>query len=109
MKECKNGEIHFKNKAELSIETKKRVEYLIKQEMEKIRIQATKDAGTLMLPLIASALYEAYGFGEKRLEKFVEYFNKHLECLNDGIITVDQYEQWCKDQGYKCLIVEAEE
>lgn len=109
MKRCKNGEIHFKSQAELSIETKKRVETLIDKELEKVKLQATKDAGNIMLPVIATALYEAYGFGIKRIEKFVEYFNKHIECINDGVTTAEQYEEWCKEQGYKCLIVEAEE
>lgn len=106
---AKNGNIIFENQAELAVETKRRVKFLIDKEIEQVKEQATKDACTLMLPVIATCLYEAFGFGLKRFEKFAEYFDKHLSCISDGITTADQYEAWCKEQGYKCLIVEAEE
>lgn len=103
-----NKEIQRRIKPQVDEAIKKYNESLA-EEIKKVKEQATIDAGTLMLPIIATALYEAYGFGEKRLEKFVEYFNKHLECINDGVTTADQYEDWCREQGYDCLIMEAEE
>ncbi|MBP1924614.1 hypothetical protein J2Z76_000467 [Sedimentibacter acidaminivorans] len=115
----KKNPYHFNNKKEFNEAVNKKFKPLINAEVEKLhaayakemeeaKIQATMDASTMMLPLIATSLYEAYGFGQKRIEKFIEYFNKHLECIGDGITSADQYEDWCKEKGYDCLIMEAE-
>lgn len=120
MKKAKDGRLIFDDIKDLNTEINRRIkpkvdkaieEYhsMLESEVGKVKVQATLDASTLMLPIISTCLYEAYGFGVKRIEKFVEYFNKHLECINDGITTPDQYQEWCKEQGYKCLIVEAED
>lgn len=120
MKKAKDGRLIFDNTKDLTTEINRRIRPQLNAEIDKlhktydeqiakVKEQATVDASTMMLPIIATSLYEAYGFGYKRIEKFVEYFNKHLECINDGITTADQYVDWCKEQGYKCLIVEAED
>lgn len=110
MKRCKNGEIHFKNQAELSAETKRRVDLLIKKETDKIQDKLMKTVMLLMLPISCTALYEGYGFGEKRLEKFIEYFHTHMECINQGVTDLDQYKKFCEDQRWKYFeVMEVEE
>lgn len=109
MKRCKNGEIHFKNQAELSAETKRRVDLLIKKETDKIQDKLMKTVMLLMLPISCTALYEAYGFAEVRQQKFIDYFIKHMSCINEGIVNLEQYKEFCKDQGYKYFdVVEVE-
>jgi hypothetical protein len=117
---AKNNPYNFNNKKEFNEAVNKKFKPLINaevvklqaayaKEIEGVKAQATLDASTMLLPMIATSLYEAYGFGQKRIERFVEYFNKHLECISDGVTTADQYEDWCKEKGYDCLIMEAED
>lgn len=109
MKRCKNGEIHFKNMAELNAETNRRIKLILEKEIKKYKQAATKEALILLLPLVCTALYEAYGFGEKRQEKFINYFQMHMECINDGITELEQYRAWCVEQGYKYFdVIEVE-
>ena len=71
------------------------------KEIEKAKIEATKEAMMLILPMSCNTLYEAYGIGEKRMEKFLEYFKIHLECLNKGITDLNDYAKWCEDNKIK--------
>ncbi len=77
----------------------------VQEEVAKSRAEYMKQASIMLIPLVLNSLYEAYGIGSKRAVKFIEYFNKHIECYNDGIVDYDSYVQWCKDMGYKFIDV----
>ena len=116
MKRCKNGEIHFKNSFELNQFFNKKLKPIIDGEieeyhknLEKAKINSTKEALTLILPIACTSLYEAFGFAEKRQEKFIDCFTKHIECLNEGVTDLDDYQKWCKDNKIKYFeVVEVE-
>lgn len=72
-----------------------------KDQLTKAKIDATQEALIFLLPISCTALYEAYGFAEKRQESFINYFTEHIQCLEDGITSVDQYRDWCLDKGIK--------
>lgn len=104
----KNGEIHFKNQAELNKETNRRIKKILETEIVKYKQAATKEAMLLILPIAFTALHEAYGFGEKRLQRFADCFMLHMECINAGVTDLEQYKEFCEEQGYKVLEVEDE-
>lgn len=108
----KSQQIVFKDKHAFLQEINKRFKPLIDEEIvkynatmakeiEKAKIEATKEAMMLILPMSCNALYEAYGIGEKRMEKFLEYFKIHLECLNKGVTDLNDYAKWCEDNKIK--------
>lgn len=108
----KSEQITFKDKHEFLQEINKRFKPLIDaevekynatmvKEIEKAKIDATKEALLLILPMSCNALYEAHGIGQKRMEKFLEYFKIHLGCLNEGITDLNDYAKWCEDNKIK--------
>lgn len=106
---AKNGNLIFKNRAELNAETNKRIKKILETEIVKYKQSATKEALILLLPLACTSLYEAYGLAEKRQERFIDYFITHMECINDGITDIEEYRKWCQEQGYKYFnVVEVE-
>lgn len=116
MKRTKNGQIIFDNIKDLNEEInrkyKPKIDAAIREYHETLKVakrEATKDALILLLPIGCTALYEAYGFGEKRQDRFIEYFSTHMECIDKGITEIEQYREWCKEQGYKYFdVVEVE-
>ncbi len=117
----KQEQIIFNSKQEFNQAVNAKFKPLIDEEVKKLmqkyeaavseaKTNATREALMLILPIACNALYEAYGYREKRLEKFVKYFQVHMECLNEGITTLEDYKQWCQDQGYKFIdILEVED
>lgn len=113
MKRCKNGQIIFDSTLDLTQEINRRVQPLIDKEIEKYhanleqaKIEATKEALILLLPIACTSLYEAYGFGEVRQQKFIDYFVKHMECVNMGVTDLEQYREFCVEQGLKYFEME---
>ena len=73
MKRTKNGQIIFDNIKDLNEEInrkyKPKIDAAIREYHETLKVakrEATKDALILLLPIGCTALYEAYGFGEKK-------------------------------------------
>ena len=93
----KNGSITFKNKHELKIEINKHLKPILAKAKEEI----TENIEAMLIPIISTCLNEAFGMGEVRQDKFMKLFDTHMECLNDGVTSLDQYEEWCIDKGYK--------
>lgn len=106
---AKNGNIIFKNRAELNIVTKDLVRKEVTKVIEQAKRKSTEEALLSLLPIACTSLYEAYGFAEKRQERFIDYFITHMECINDGITDIEEYRKWCQEQGYKYFnVVEVE-
>lgn len=101
MKKTKDGKIIFDNTLELNRTIKQKIKPMIADITAQAKQEATKEALQLMFPIACNALYEAYGFGQKRQEQFLKYFNIHLQCLDEGVTTLDDYEKWCKDSKIK--------
>lgn len=103
-----NGNIIFpdmKNVTDFfNIKAKPMIEEAIENyhsKVEEVKQDATKEALILLLPIVCTSLYESYGFGEKRLQKFIEYFLIHMECINNGVTDLQQYKDFCKDQNWR--------
>lgn len=109
-------QIVFRNKKEFNQAVNRKFKPLINEEikkyhanLEQAKIKATEDALMFILPLCCTVLNEVYGFGSKRQEKFIEYFIKHMECLEEGVTDIEQYKEYCKENRVKFFdVVEVE-
>lgn len=120
MKRCKNGNIIFKNVAELNKEIQRKIQPQINKAIEKYHepidkikedatVEGTKIAQNFLFCLVCNALYEVPGVGDKRMKAFIKRLKVHQECVEEGVVTLTQYKNWCLEQGYKVVeIVEAE-
>lgn len=102
----KYGQLTFANEKELSQAIDKYIQPILAEAKEQATTKGTETALKLLLPLIVNALYEVQGIGEKRINQFIDRFNVHMECLQDGIVTPEEYRDWCLEQGYKVVEVE---
>lgn len=113
---AKNGNLIFNDISDLNKEIQRRIQPKIDKAIEEYhekynaaveqaKTDATKEALALILPMTCNALYEVYGFGEKRLEQFIDKFMVHMSCLEQGVTDLSDYKEWCKDQGYSFIEV----
>ncbi len=121
MIKAKNGNLIFENAADLNKEIQRKIQPKIDKAIEEYhekyntaveqaKTDATKEALLMIYPIACNAIYEAYGIGAKRMDKFLEYFSRHLECLNSGVTDVDDYKKWCEDEKIKYFdVVEVED
>lgn len=101
MKRTKDGKIIFDNSLELNRTIKEKIKPMLNDVISKAKQDAVREALELMVPLVCNALYESHGFGPKRQEQFLKCVHVHLQCLDEGVTTIDDYEKWCKDSGIK--------
>ena len=79
------------------------------KKLEQAKQESTKEALILLLPIVCTSLYEAYNFGEVRQQKFIDYFVRHMECINLGVTDIEQYREFCVEQGLKFFDIEGVE
>lgn len=102
----KYGQLTFANEKELSKAIDKYIQPILVKAKEQATREGTETALKLILPLAVNALYEVQGIGEKRINQFIDRFYVHMECLQDGVVTPEEYRDWCLKQGYKVVKVE---
>lgn len=95
------GQIIFDGPLDLKLEVKRQIKPMLKEIADKAKQEAVTEALELMFPIACNAIYEAYGIGPKRQEQFLKYFKIHLQCLDEGVTTIDDYEKWCADSKIK--------
>lgn len=112
MIKAKNGNIIFKNVAELNKEIQRKMQPQINKAIEKYHepvdkmkkdatVEGTKIAQNFLFCLACNALYEVPGIGDKRMDAFIKRLKVHQECVEEGIVTLTQYKDWCISKGYK--------
>lgn len=99
------GELRFKDKKAFNQAVNRHVKPII--EKEKVKI--VKDIWASIEPVISTCLYEAYGFGEVRQQKFFKYLKEHMLCLEEGYTVLEMYLRWCKDHNYSIYEVGQED
>lgn len=68
---------------------------LVQQQKSNALITATYKAH---LTMALYTLHKDFGFGNKRLEKFIEEFNKTLECYNGDYVSYKDLAELLKDE-----------
>ena len=71
---------------------------LVQKQKESSLISATYKAH---LTLALYTLHKDFGFGNKRLENFIDEFNKTLKCYNDDYVS---YQDIANELKEKCKI-----
>lgn len=110
---AKNGNIIFPDMKSVSeffnIKAKPMIDQAIEdyhKKLEQAKEDATKEALILMLPIACTSLNESYNFSEVRLQKFIDCFENHMSCINEGVTNLEQYKEFCKDEGWKFFDME---
>lgn len=114
MKHCKNGQIIFKNRAEFNAEVNKHFKPLIEKEVsskvQQAKDEAVKQVMNLMLPVLTTSLFNAYGYEESEQEPCIKQFIKNMnECTEENIFEWDEYREFCEKKGKKYFEMEIEE
>lgn len=52
----------------------------------------------VMLTIAMYTLHDKYGFGNKRLERFMDHVNETLDYINDDYITMNDIQEVLKDE-----------
>ena len=93
----KDGSITFKNKADLKKYVKDKESLAISQYRKQVHDVAVKDvakdASRNVTLMVYEALHLEFGFGNKRLKRFVDRYNEIVECYDKGLIEFEDLEK----------------
>ena len=70
------------------IKNKQKFTFTIKQ-MEQMKAKAMNDAIEVLTLFPLLTLRDEYGFGEKRLKKFLEHMQSNIDAYNEGRIKLE--------------------
>ncbi len=101
-------------KRQQGIKTKERV-YTLKEsdmskvimtELETIKKQATIAAIDSLMGSVLISLHDEFGLGKKRLNRFIDKLNNQYNCIEQGTVSLENFNEWAKSKGvnYKVLI-----
>jgi len=68
-------------------------------ELETIKKSATLSAIEGLMGSIIISLNNEFGFGKKRLNKFIDRLNLQYECVESGDMSLDDFNRWALDKG----------
>ena len=79
---------------------------VIMEELETIKKQATIAAIDSLMGSVLISLHDTFGFGTSRLNKFIDKLNTQYNCIEEGTVSLEDFNEWAKDKGinYKVLI-----
>ena len=89
----KDGSITFKSKSDLKKYVKDKESLAISQYRKQVHDVAVKDvakdASRNVTLMVYESLHLEFGFGKKRLKRFVDRYNEIIECYEQGLIEFD--------------------
>ena len=92
-----DGSITFKNKADLKKYVKDKESLAISQYRKQVHDDAVKDvakdASKNVTLMVYESLHLEFGFGKKRLKKFLDRYNEIVDCYNKGLIEFEDLEK----------------
>lgn len=93
----RDGSIVFKNKTELKNYVKDKESLAISQYRKQVHDVAVKDvakdASRNVTLMVYESLHLEFGFGKKRLKRFVDRYNEIVDCYDKGLIEFDDLEK----------------
>jgi hypothetical protein len=66
-------------------------------EIDLVRKKALQLAVWDLTATFIISLHDEFGFGKKRIEKFLERASRQFECINSGLVTIEDMKGWCKE------------
>lgn len=73
----------------------------LKSELEIVRKECITVTLKSFVGLMALTLNSDFSFGEKRLNHLLARLFEQYECMEKGLITIDDIEIWCKEKNIK--------
>lgn len=93
----KDGSITFKSKADLKKYVKDKESLAISQYRKQVHDVAVKDvakdASRNVTLMVYESLHLEFGFGKKRLKRFMDRYNNIVGCYDEGLIEFDDLEK----------------
>lgn len=71
----------------------------MKEELVAIRKEVLQYATTRTIAAFVVALHDVEGFGHKRLKRVLEKVNTEFECVDAGMVTLDDLLSMCTEYG----------
>lgn len=80
----------------------------IMSELEVIKKQATISAIDSLMGSVLISLHDTFGFGTERLNRFIDKLNNQYKCIEEGTVSLADFNEWAKSKGinYKVLVEE---
>ncbi len=79
---------------------------IIMTELETIKKQATIAAIDSLMGSVLISLHDEFGLGKKRLNRFIDKLNNQYNCIEQGEVSLADFNEWAKQKGikYKVLV-----
>lgn len=72
-------------------------EHQYKQKIEELRNDLKLDIIQQLFGAIIISLHDEFGFGPKCVNKFIDKFNSNMDCINNGNVSLDDFNNWCNE------------
>jgi hypothetical protein len=70
------------------------------EELNRVRKEVAEYTASRVIAVLSEVLVDEFGFGHKRLQRFIDRANKKFEALDQGYATIDEvYENIIKQTG----------
>lgn len=67
-------------------------------EIEKSRKAITKAAVDRLVAAFIMVLNSRFGFGKTRIDKLLAELNTQFEMIDEGYVTLEDFQNWCKEK-----------
>ena len=78
---------------------------LIATELEEIKKQATISVVDGLMGSVLISLHDCFGFGTERLNRFIDKLNTQYSCVEDGTVTLEDFNDWARSKGVKYKVL----
>lgn len=72
------------------------------ERQEKVLVEvfdkAVREAIRVMTYVSAISLHDEFGFGAKRIQKYIDKVKNQLMCIDSGTVTAQDIIRWCEER-----------
>lgn len=79
--------------------TEKQIVEYVQPIIDKAKNDAIYETILRLTCVIAQSLNDEYGFGRERINRLLERAMYKFDCINDGLVTLDEIQKWCEETG----------
>lgn len=91
----KEKPIVFQSKKDLN----KRINLHVEPMLKQLREQTIKDTASSLYYMNIMLLVDEFNFNEKQIEQYCKAYMSKIECLNGNWVTMQDFEDWAKENG----------
>ncbi len=70
----------------------------LKNDIDKIKLELTKELMTKITAALVISLHDTYNFKQKRIKRVLDKAMQQFECIDVGTVTLEDMVSWCKDE-----------